>query len=158
MASRKIYMHNRGFTLLETMLVLALFAVVGSLALVMSHDAYHANTFYDERSRLVSVLQKARSQAMSGVCLHDPCAGGEPHGVHIGDGVYVVFEGTRYDPIDATNESIEHATANVLVLGGTDVVFSPLAATATPQTLTLSDAQHTSHIGIGSEGQITWDN
>ena len=150
---------SRGYTLIELLVVIGLFATVAAFALVMSMDTYRGATYHSERDMVIAALQKARSQAISSVCMGAGCIDGKPHGVHFQTGQYIIFQGTSYSPSDPTNEIINARNKAVSIAGATDVVFSLLSATATAATLTFGDGfGHAASISIGSEGQISWTN
>ena len=158
MALRKICTPEKGFTQIELIVVIGLFAIVAGFALIMSMDDYRAASYRSERDMAIAVLQRARSEALAGLCLGS-CTDGKPHGVHVQSGQYVIFQGTSFVAGDPLNEVIVMRDKAVSITGAADVVFSLLSATATPATLTFGDGLgHTSTISVGSEGQITWTN
>ena len=153
MASRKIFT-PKGFTLLETLIVVGLFGVVGAAGMLMTLSTYRANTFDTQRDRLVATLLQARSLAMSGVCDGEGCVGGVPHGVHVERGSYTLFQGEEFSRDDQHNVSVELAAAQSQEV---EIQFSARWATSTPATFVLSDEQgHDSTITVGSEGQLSW--
>ena len=152
-----------GFSLLEILMVIGLLAVVGVLGLFMSMDSFRGYAFRNERDTIISVLQKARSQAVSNVCLQGTvpaCTDGQPHGVHFLAGQYIIFQGNVYVSGNSLNQVIVSNNPNAAVAGMTDVVFSQLSGEAAPAgNITVSDSfGHTSVISINSAGQITWTN
>lgn len=151
-----------GFTLIEILIVLGILAILSGFGLVASLDAYRGYSFRNERNTMVSVLQKARSQAISNICLGSGCTDGKPHGVAFQAGQYIIFQGSGYaardqavDQIVAVNYALTFAPGSL-----PEVVFSQLSGDAAPAgTITLTDeAGHSSVISINSEGQISWTN
>src|SRR5438876_578690 len=65
-----------GFTLIEVMIVMAIFALLASLGLIIGMDFYRSYSFNSERNVALAVLRKARTEAMVNV---DQAA----HGVRI---------------------------------------------------------------------------
>ena len=166
MALPKIFTHNgtmsAGVTLIEILLVMGILAIVSGLALVTTFDSLRAYGFKHERDILVVLLQKARSQATSGVCLGALCVGGKQHGVSVQSSRYVVFEGSSYATRDVSVDEYIAVNYPVSASGLSEVVFVELSGDAIPSSLgsiTLSDsAGHTSRIDINSEGRIAWTN
>lgn len=156
---------NRGFSLIEIMVVIGLIAMVGAFGLLISFDDYRGYGFRNERDVVMAVLHKARSQSMSNMCFGDDCTDGKAHGVYFGTpGRYVIFQGTAYDAADPWNEVIEVKNASVVISGMQSVVFTPLSGMAVTlpsgtNTLTVTDERgRTSLFTIEPEGRVTWTN
>lgn len=161
-----------GFTLIEILVVMGILVIVAGFGLFVSMDSFRGYSFHSERDSLISILQKARSQAVNNMCFGaSACTSGKAHGVHIavqgGVLTYTVFQGNTYNAADTLNEVIpaRYAAVAVGVGGFTDITFSPLAATTTPtpitaRTLHLYDSagKDSSDISINAEGQILWTN
>lgn len=163
-ASLKTYMEDKGFTLIEILVVIAILTLVLSLSMILSLDDYRGYTFRDERDKVISILEKARSQAINNICVDPSCDDGASHGVHIINNTFTEYEGedwgTRHTAIDEVTE----IGPSINVSGISDVIFSQLSgdATTTPKTIsniTLSDVSgHNSVITINTEGNISWTN
>lgn len=167
MASPRVYIRkNRlqsGFMVLELVVVMGLLAIVGSLGLFMSMDSLRGGAFRDERDMVVSSLQRARSQAINNICLGSGCVEGQKHGVHIGSGEYVIFQGENYDAATSTNIIIKSVSAAVFATGTENTVFNNLSgnlSVPTPAIITVFglSRQASSTISINAEGRITWTN
>lgn len=163
MASRKTFIHKvravRGFSLIEIIVVMSLFIAVAGIGLFVSMDSYRGFMFRSERDTIVSLLNKARSQALNNMCFGATCSGGKAHGVHFAAGQYTLFQGSTYAGRDTGADEVitaQDLTASVTPLS--DVVFSPLAATTSFATFTITQDSHSSVITVGSEGQIQWTN
>ncbi|NBV77613.1 prepilin-type N-terminal cleavage/methylation domain-containing protein [bacterium] len=145
----------RGFTLLEVMVVIALSCMILALSLVVSLDTYRSAAFVNDRALLIALLQHARAQALNNVCLGN-CTDGVPHGVHIDQDAYTVFQGASYNPSDSNNARFESNTA-IVKSGISDVIFSQLSATtSTTGDVILSFADSVSTTTILSNGAIVW--
>ena len=152
----------RGFALIEILVVFGLIAILGGITLFVSMDTYRGSNFRTERDLVVSILEHARALAVNNACL-GTCSNGKPHGVHIANNSFTLFQGTAYNAADAANVSF---TANTLFshsgyLATHDVLFTQLEGSTTCGTcdLTISDSTgHTSTINVTSDGKIVWTN
>ena len=151
-----------GITLLEVLVVVGLFTLVAGLALVASFGSFQGNGFRNERDSLMQILQKARSQSMSGVCLGASCTGAKQHGVKIQTSSYVLFQGPSFAGRDVSVDETFPANYSIIATGITEMVFKSLSGDAAPASvgnLTITDqAGHASVVTINSEGRITWTN
>ena len=150
---------NKGFTLIEVLVVLGILTVVGSFSIIMGVDSYRGQLFRSDRDVLITALQHARSQAVGNICLGSGCTGGKPHGVYISPDTYVMFQGTSYAARDVAVDAVLDATPSVIQSGITEVVFKQLSGDVlTTGDIILTEENHVSTITIGSEGQIIWTN
>ena len=81
----------RGFTMIEILVVIGLFAIAGGFALWVSMESYRGSSFFADRDMFVAVLQRARAEAVNNVCLGAGCTDGKPHGVHIQSDAYILI-------------------------------------------------------------------
>lgn len=166
MASPKTSTPNIGFTLIEVLVVLGILVVLFGFGAALGLDAFRRYAFHNERDLLVAVMQKARSQSVSNLCLGAGCTGGRPHGVNFTSGGYTLFQGPSYAARDAgVDENYQTSySINFSPSSFSEVVFHQLAGSAstTPVNvwnLDLSDtAGETSTITVNSEGRIFWTN
>jgi len=157
---------NRGFTLMEVLIVMALLGIIFSLAAFINLDAYRGSSFRNERDTLVGVLEEARSQAMNGICVGGSCTDSKPYGVHITSTNYTIFQGATYATRDTTYDDVVAIGPLVSIASGsfTDVIFAQLSGDATTlpagaTSTTITDGMgHTSVISVSSFGQVTWTN
>ena len=171
MALPKICTHNRGlpagrqgFTLIEILVVIGLLTFVGGFTLIVSMDSFRGYSFRSERTMLVAVLQKARSQAVNNMCFGAGCTDGKPHGVHIAAGSYTIFQGASYVAGDPLNEVVVPQSKAIALSGTTDVVFTELSGAATTlpagiEGIRIKDTtgKDSSLVTINAEGRICSD-
>ncbi len=153
----------KGFTLIELLVVIGLLGIIAALGLFISMDFYRSYAFRSERSTIVSVLQKARSQSMNNI-------DEKRHGVRFQGSPlqYVLFECsgcTTYPGSNSTDQVIS-GSYNVSITSPAlplDIVFDQLngncisASCATAlQSLNVTDSGKTYHISISPIGQIDW--
>jgi len=148
-----------GFSLIEVLIVLGIFAMIMALGLIISFDSYKGYLFRTERGTVVSVLERARSRAMNNYF-------STTHGVCYIEPNYIIFRGTTCTTGVSTNELIP-AKANVTIIGLTPaapVIFDQLTGKLLPQltpvtdeiSITMSQDVKTSNIKINNEGTINW--
>ncbi len=93
----------RGFTLIETLIVIGLLAVIGGFTIVVNLNDLRIGAFRDERSTLTIALQKARSSSLNNINL-------KAHGVAIFPDdqprSYVIFEGDSYASSDRDDDEV----------------------------------------------------
>lgn len=157
MRSRKVSTSDarlrRGFTLVEIVVVVTLIVLLAGLGLWVGMDVYRGYGFRSEARAFVSTLQRARLEAM--VNMNEV-----PHGVHLEDSSYTVFQGAAYgaDPVFNRRNSFLY---RVTLVGNPalprDVIFEQLSGrVSVPGTVTLTDGARSSTITIDHEGRISW--
>jgi prepilin-type N-terminal cleavage/methylation domain-containing protein len=144
-----------GFTLIEFLVAMAIMAIIFSMGLFFSLDSYRGYSFRSERNLAITVLQKARSQAIANVDQ-------QPHGVHVDAAgkQYIIFEGSAYAAGATTNINVPFVSSAVSHSSMNDVLFNQLdgSITTVPAAWHFADATHSSDISENSEGQISWTN
>ncbi|MDD5068285.1 MAG: type II secretion system protein [Candidatus Pacebacteria bacterium] len=163
----KIFIHKEktcGFTLIEILVVMAIFTLLSGLGLFMTFDSYRGASSRSERDTVVSLLERARSQAMNNVCFGASCVGGKRHGISIQSNQYVIFEGGNYASRDSEVDQITPANPTAIITP-IDVVFDQLTGKLYPQLspatteliITIKQADRPdSIISINNEGTINW--
>ncbi|MDO8548204.1 MAG: prepilin-type N-terminal cleavage/methylation domain-containing protein [bacterium] len=164
MASRKISTHNgglpaqAGFTLMEMLIVMGIILVIASAPLFIDLTSYRADAFRAERSAVVTLLQKARADALNNI-------NQQAHGVAFfppdHQKSYVVFEGDSYAASDPATREV--SDGNYLVTFGagspSEVAFTQLDGSANfSGDIVLVDTQRaaTTTITINHEGAISY--
>ena len=138
-----------GFTLIEILVTLAIVGVVATFATIMSMDTFAGHNARAERDLVVSLLERARSQAMNNI-------NQSPHGLHIDGGSYNLFQGTDWKH-RATDFDADFPGASAVQATGSDVVFNQLSGSPlATDTIIISGENRQFTISINSEGQINW--
>lgn len=146
-----------GITMLEVLVVMCIFVLVTGFALLFSVDSFRGSTFQGDRDLFVSLLQRARAQAISNICSASTCTDGKPHGVAIVGNTYVLFEGSSFATRTAEADSVFGASQSVTHAGDTEVVFGQLTGTTTAQKKFMhTSARHVSTTTVESNGRIFW--
>ena len=160
---------NKGFTLLEILVVLTLVTVIGGLSLFFGLDSYRSNAFYVDRGLLITALERARAEAIGNICYGASCTDGKSHGVFVekdGSGkvsAFVVFQGASYHdtPEDASFDERLETGSIIYHRGISTTIFQQLSGSVSPSMLgdmgLYDDVGHLSTTSIGTDGQVFWD-
>jgi prepilin-type N-terminal cleavage/methylation domain-containing protein len=143
--------NSAGFTLLELLIVMGLFAIILSFGLAIGFDSFRRDTLKTERTNLVSALQKARSQAVNNI-------DNNMHGFYFDGANYIVFEGTSFATRDTSRDLFIPRNSTISLSGlPHGVVFEQLSGDATPAgVIVLEDGISSTTISINEEGRIEW--
>ena len=143
----------RGFTLIEIVVVIALFTIITSLGLIMGLDAFRNTLHRSEVATVVSLLEKARSRAVNNI---DQATWGV---CYLAPNYLILKDSAACDPAVATDK----VEANKAVATASDfthtfpvVVFSQLSGTTTPENFDVKEAARISTVSINHEGTIIW--
>ena len=140
---------RRGFTLIETLIVIGIFMLLASLGLFMAFDSFRSSSLRSERDMVVSLLGEARSDSMNNI-------NQVPHGLGFDGTNYVEFEGADYTT--GTNKEFIPVGSGTSISGvpSTGISFSQLAGTTTSVTLKVIQGSASSTVSINNEGMIDW--
>jgi len=142
-----------GFSLIELLVVIGIFAILASLALFFSIDFFRTYATNSEETTLVTALSKARSQSLANV-------NGVPHGVNVTAGSYTIFEGSSFAARVPSLDQVIEANSAVHPTSSVEIVFEQLsgnvAACTTPCSITMAGTNPTKTITINGEGAILW--
>jgi prepilin-type N-terminal cleavage/methylation domain-containing protein len=141
---------KQGFTLIETVLVLAILGTIAGLATVVDLNSFKTDTFSGEESKIISVLAKARSRSMTNY--YDSASG-----FCYKDNNYVIFRDGNCDG-SGTDETI---SANINIASNPATVFptfifARLTGKTTGATIHITDGIKSADIIINDEGTINW--
>ncbi|MES3005825.1 MAG: prepilin-type N-terminal cleavage/methylation domain-containing protein [Patescibacteria group bacterium] len=137
----KNYHVNKGFTLIEVIVVIALIGIVFSFSSV-GVDSYRRQILETETTKLAGLLQTARNRSMNNV-------NQSAYGVRITADQFILFHGV-------VDEPVPRSTA-VVVSGLNQIVFDQLSGnTSNTGTITLSMDANSKNINIGANGRINW--
>ena|SRR3989344_885912 len=147
---------NKGFTLIEIIVAVAILVTLLALGLFISLDVYRGYTYRSERATVVALLTRARSHAIAninqspwGLC--EDAAGGS----------YILFRGAGYSASAFVGEEVPVAPAGQVTglpacAPGSGIVFSALSGTTTAATITVQQSTGPATITINDEGTIIW--
>lgn len=158
-------MKNQGFTLIEVIVILALFATIMALPMAFLWGFGRSDTVIAAAKQVISIIHEAQTNAVTGRSLD----GAQPaqYGVHFESTYYVYFRGSSYNAADATNErtdldpglsfsSIQFPSQNIIFERPTGKVlgFNP---SQNYVEITDTNTNITKRITISSLGAITHD-
>ncbi len=140
----------RGFTLIEVVVATAILMLIAGAGLFMSFDVYRDYAFNSEVKVVISLLQKARSQALNNINQTD-------HGVYFTSSDYILFQGTSYASRSRDFDLILPVSSRIRHSGVGEIVFQQLSgATMVSDNLILTDTIKTATISFNVAGRINW--
>lgn len=143
--------HPRGFTLIEVMVVVAIFSVITFIAIGVGAGGFTKNQITVESENLTSVLRVAQARSVSG---HQ----GDVWGVHVTSSDYTLFLGSDYATRDTAYDAVYDLPSGLVASGLTDVVFEIRSGETSDVgsiTLTNSGTGDTVTLSINQHGQVT---
>lgn len=160
MASPNTLHLNKGFTLIEIVIAIAILVTIFGLGLFISIDFYKGYSLRSEKSTMVSLLSKARSQSASNI-------NQVRHGVHFANPLqYILFECkantpqcTSYSQADKKKDIVITPSYQTTITSPAlpfDVVFDQLSGQTQGFTITGTDQKTPYTISINSEGRIDY--
>lgn len=146
----------KGFTLIEIVIVTALFSILLSLGLLMSFGAFQSAFHRSEVDVIVSLLERARSRAMNNI---DQSTWGV---CYLGS-EYLVLKNSAVCDADAAVERIS-ANENVAEASGFNdtpsefpvVVFAQLRGDTNDASFEVKQNERVSTVSLNHEGTISW--
>jgi len=138
---------EQGFTLIEVIFVIALITFIASFGTIAGLDMYQRYNFNSQSDIAISLLQKARSEAMNNIS-------GQPHGVYFADPDNLILFtgssfGSAYELKLGKNKAVQYA-------GASSIVFSQLSATTTAASVTITQDAKIRTISVNAEGGIDY--
>lgn len=142
-----------GITLMEILIVVAIIGILISLCITVDFNSLGIRHFHTERSTIISILERARSKALSNY-------NEKPHGVCFIEPNYIIFEGSICAQDIETNEIVnaDPSISSVSNFSSTFpiIIFSQLTATTSGGIIHITDNRTSGNITINNEGAINW--
>lgn len=147
---------QKGFTLIEIILVMGLIGIILSFGVAMSIGSISQSTVTQERDLFVTLLLRgARAAAIANV-------GQTAHSVYIDSAnhKYILFDGTTYTSGASTNREVPFTNDNIVVTntGGNKIIFDQLSGNVSEGagTISITNGNATQEIIVREVGQIDW--
>ncbi len=139
-----------GFTLIEILIVIAIFTALATMGVIVGLDSYGRYLFRSDLATAASLLQKARSEAMNNI-------GETPHGVYFNDPAnFILFYGASYATRNTSFDLAVSRNKTVATSGLTEIVFIPLSGTTAGGAVMLHNGVSNTTITVNNEGGINW--
>ncbi|MBI1838960.1 MAG: prepilin-type N-terminal cleavage/methylation domain-containing protein [Candidatus Colwellbacteria bacterium] len=147
----KRFLSLTGFSLIELLVVVAIFAVISSLGLAIGLNFYRGYVLNSERNIFVSILTKTRSKAVSNI-------NQSPEGVFINSGNYTIFQGSSYASRNQAYDEVISINPSVTPSGLGEIVFGQLSGSLlTPSgDVNFTNGQRSVTVSVNDEGRINW--
>ena len=145
-----------GFTVIEVLVVIGIFAILAALGLFFSMDFYKTYSYNSEQVNVASVLSKARARSLANV-------NESWHGVRITGNKLTLFQGSN--PVKSwanrnTAKDEDVPASSGLSISDQDVIFDQLSGnTGCPPAdcvITVSGLGQSKTIKVTSQGAIIW--
>lgn len=140
---RKTLRH--GYSLVELLVVIGIFAVLAGLATLNLLNAQHSASLQGQLATLIADTKQQQIKAMQGDT--EGRANPDYYGVHFSTNAYTLFHGTSYNPNDTTNLTFSldpvFQFTNITLTNG-NIIFIPLSGemygySSVTNTVTLKD-------------------
>ena len=142
-------MDNKGFTLIEIFIVIAIMGILAAITVPTLISSYRNYVFHGERDLAVSLLRRARGMSLAGTDSKD-------HGLKITSASYTIFEGSSWAARDTSQDQDTPHDNTVAISGGSEIVFGYLTGRSVATILTLTDGSNAASVSINLEGLISW--
>ena len=139
---------QKGMTVIETLVVIGIFAITTSLALANFHGSQDRKTLEDAQATIYRALERQRNKALTGVGTTD-------HGIHIESNRIVTFSEDSYT---GSGNEILLPLAVDTDQAGTDVIFDRISGTPTTAALLITlahDNGGTAGVSVSVGGLIS---
>lgn len=150
-------MHSSGFTLIETLVVVAIMGILATMATLMSVQTYRGYVGRSERDTVLALLEEARSHAQNNFyqSSHGVCADTLAAKFVVFAGVYVAGVPTN-QLVDMSPRVYASSTPPTFMCTYGGVRFAQLSATTSSTTIYIGQNNSTTSISIKYEGTLNW--
>lgn len=149
MSLPRTYIRNqKGFTLVEILVVMAILASLLSMGLFFDFAFYRHTSFGTDVDTFTAVLRRARAKAINNIDASE-------HGVYVSVDKFILFEGSSYPTATATEEISRNTGMTFSGIPVNGIVFSRLSGDSGFEgDITITGFEKTKVITINNEGLI----
>ena len=150
MVYKKFRKNKKGFSLIEIIIVLAIFVFISSVGLFFSFDHLKSQNFVSETRLLVRLLENVRQKSLMN-------GNQNPHGLFLTGNSFILFEGQNFIPDSETNLFFDRNPAIDIETNflESQIVFQNISGELdTPGNFLLSDGVRNIEIRVNQEGGI----
>ena len=141
--------HN-GFTLIEVLIVMAMMAIVGAIALPISVDYQQRNDLDVAQVSFVQSIRRAQQLSMSG-------EGDSQWGVTANSGNIVIFKGNTYATRDATYDENYDISTAIVASGQIEYDFAKVSGLpAQTGSATFTNANYVKTVVVNAQGVVNY--
>ena len=139
---------NRGFTLIEVLVVIFIFTALLAMSAFFNITFYKGSSFGVDVDTFTTVLQRARGKAMSNINQLN-------QGVYIDTTKYVLFQGDSFATRNSAFDQDISRNSNLTFTGPSEVVFGQLSGSSSFQgNIIIKDGPKTATVSLNYEGLI----
>ncbi len=141
---------EEGLTLVELLVTLAILFGIAGVGTLIGINFWNGESLQNERYNLVTILRKARSEAMNNI-------NQSAHGVFLTNNSYILFKGASYASRIQEYDETFQIKGSVNLTGLQEIVFQKIeGASNASGTITISNGEKSHNISINYEGRIDW--
>lgn len=139
---------NKGYTLIELLLVIGIFAIMITFATPVTLDFFTRNEVINTQQQTKHFLFRAQTLARAG-------AGDSQWGVRILSGNLTLFRGSSYASRNAQYDEITTFATSITATGSSEIVFARFSGVpASASAIFLSNKNANRTISVNTEGRI----
>lgn len=141
---------NKGFSLLELLIVIGIFAIFATLTTSVYYDTRSNTNLELTTGTLVEAVRYAQSSAQSG-------KGDSKWGVEIIAKQVIVFKGSTYASRDITSDRVSDFSSGVTASGLSEIVFEKTTGVTTNTgAVVLTNSSGTKNVSVNSKGVVNY--
>lgn len=142
-------MSQKGFTILELMLVVGMLIVIFSLGFPIAFDFYKNYQLRAEGDKFISLLETTRNSSM--INLNQL-----PHGIYRDNDNFIIFEGNSFAARNQSQDQNFPRAKTISVAGPNEIIFNSLSGQADSSAFVFNNGIKSFNIYVNQEGQINW--
>ena len=142
-------MFQKGFTILELMLVVGMLIVIFSLGFPIAFDFYKNYQLRAEGDKFISLLETTRNSSMINL-------GQLPHGIYRDNDNFITFEGSSFATRNQSQDQNFPRAKTISVAGPNEIIFNSLSGQTDSSAFVFNNGIKYFNVYVNQEGQINW--